>query len=409
MTKQRTKQTIFYLLFGWALLGTLCAQSAPQAKTGGTYGEVHFANSGAPAAQASFLRGLAQLHNFQYAQAESLFQDAEKADANFAMAYWGEALTHVHPLWNYEDLEGARSALRKLGDTPEARAAKAPTAREKMYLQTVDILFGDGDRDTRNRRYADSLAELHKRYPQDVDAAAFYALALLGTTSLNRDYATYMRAASVLEEYFPGNQQHPGVVHYLIHSYDDPMHAPLGLRAARLYGKIAPDSGHALHMTSHIFIAMGMWQAVVRANLESLATQRGDKDLPCNHANSWLSYGYLQQGKLQEAHDVVASCTTQTRTMSDQESQHYSQTMMAHYIFGAERWTDDFLQIPPPPAQFVNASVMYAYFHGFAAARRGDIAALEQSLEQLKAAHVALREKLAKQPHPNNALETNAA
>src|SRR3954470_24087353 len=142
-------------------------------------GEVHFANSGAAAAQQSFIRGLAQLHNFQYPQAAALFQDAERVDPNFAMAYWGEALTHVHPLWNYEDLEGARSALRKLGDTPAARAAKAPTAREKMYLQTVDILFGDGDgdRDTRNRRYADSLAELHKRYPQDVDAAAFYALA----------------------------------------------------------------------------------------------------------------------------------------------------------------------------------------------------------------------------------------
>ena len=144
-------------------------------------------------------------------------------------------------------------------------------------MRSVETLFGEGDRDTRNARYSDALAMVHEHYPKDVDAAALYALSLLGK-QLKRDPALYMRAAAVLEDYFPDNQQHPGVVHYMIHSYDDPVHAPLGMRAARLYGKIAPDSAHAQHMTSHIFIAMGMWPEVIHANLESLATSTRSSD-----------------------------------------------------------------------------------------------------------------------------------
>ena len=127
---------------------------------------------------------------------------------------------------------------------------------------------------TKNERdflYADAMAALHARYPDDVDATAFYALALLGTAHEGRDFATYMRAASLLEEVFPAHLRHPGVLHYLIHSYDDPVHAPLGMRAARVYGAVAPDAGHALHMTSHIFIAMGMWDDVIDANRRAIA------------------------------------------------------------------------------------------------------------------------------------------
>ena len=404
-----SKSSRLYLLPLFVLLaGCLYAQTAPQAAQQGTFGEVHFANSGAPAAQQSFISGLAELHNFQYGQAQSLFQQAERTDPDFAMAYWGEALTHVHPLWNYEDLDGARAVLRKLGPTPEARAAKAPTPREKEYLHTIEVLFGDGDRDTRNARYSDSLAELHQHYPQDVDGAALYALSLLGKY-LKRDPATYMRAAAVLEQYFPTNQRHPGIVHYMIHSYDDPVHAPLGLRAARLYGKIAPDSGHALHMTSHIFIAMGMWPDVVQANLSALATAR-DPEQSCNHANSWLSYAYLQEGQSKEAHDVIASCSAKTRAVApDEGSSQYEQSMMAHYIFDTQRWNDGFLQAAPPPAQFANANVMYSYVHGMAAAKRGDIPSAEKSLQQLKTAHAALTESLAKEEHPNLEAENYAA
>src|SRR5947209_713087 len=252
----------------------LLTLALPAALSAQTLGSVHFSNSGNAAAQAPFLRGLALLHNFEYESAKSAFQQAEAADPDFAMAYWGDALTHVHPLWNYEDLTGARSILLKLGPTPEARAAKAKTEREGQYLSSIEALFfSDADRDTRNLRYSEALSILHTHYPDDVDAAAFYALSLLGTKALHRDYATYMKSAAVLEEYLPKYPDHPGVLHYMIHSYDDPVHAPLGMRAARRYGDIAGDAPHALHMTSHIFIASGMWPEVIAANRKSFEVQ----------------------------------------------------------------------------------------------------------------------------------------
>ena len=171
------------------------------------------------------------------------------------MAFWGEAMTYTHPVWIQQDLAAARAVLARLGATPEARLAKAKTERERDYLRAVEILYGDGTKEERDFRYADAMAALHQRYPDDVDATAFYALSLLGTAHEGRDFAIYMRSAALLEEVFPTHQHHPGVLHYLIHSYDDPVHAPLGMRAARLYGSVAPNAGHALHMTSHIFVA----------------------------------------------------------------------------------------------------------------------------------------------------------
>src|SRR5207253_10695653 len=233
-------------------------------------GEVSFANSGAPAAQEPFRRGLALLHNFEYPYAAEAFRKAQELDPSFAMAYWGEAMTYTHPVWMQQNADAARAALQRLGATPAERAAKAPTERERAYLAALDVLYGEGTKEERDFRYADAMAALHARFPDDVDATAFYALALLGTAHEGRDYATYMRAAALLEEVFPSHLHHPGVLHYLIHSYDDPIHAPLGMRAARLYGPVAPNAGHALHMTSHIFLAMGMWEDVVAANRRAI-------------------------------------------------------------------------------------------------------------------------------------------
>jgi tetratricopeptide (TPR) repeat protein len=399
----------------WIILAALVATCGMGAATQSRTGKVNFANSGAATAQESFQAGLAQLHNFQYEQAEHLFRQAEASDPNFAMAYWGEALTHVHPLWNYEDLAGARTVLQKLAPTAEQRAGKAGTEREKEYLHSIEVLFGEGDRDTRNQHYSDALGLVHEHYPQDVDAAALYALSLLGK-QLTRDPATYMRAAAVLEDYFPANQQHPGVVHYLIHSYDDPVHAPLGMRAARLYGKIAPDSGHALHMTSHIFIAMGMWRDVIQANLEALAASTrqsksgADFAASCNHGNSWLSYGYLQVGESQRAHEVIASCMQKTSTLPlDKTSYGYAQQMLAHYLVETQQWTDPLLSQPAPPAQFPHALVTYWYSHAMAAAQRGDLPQAQKDFDAMTSAHTALVASLAAETHPNKAAESYAA
>src|SRR5579863_3151416 len=165
--------------FVFALATTSAAQSG--------VGEVSFANSGSAAAQQPFLHGLALMHSFEYPSAAEDFRKAEAIDPSFAMAYWGEAMTFNHPVWNQQNRNAALAALNKLGATPEARLAKAPTPREKDYLQTLDILYGEGPKKDRDERYAEAMAKLHEKYPEDVDAAAFYALALLGSQEGVRD------------------------------------------------------------------------------------------------------------------------------------------------------------------------------------------------------------------------------
>jgi hypothetical protein len=281
--------------------------------TAATLGEVDFANSGAPAAQTPFLRGLALLHNFEYPSAAAAFQEAQKADPYFAMAYWGEAMTYNHAVWMEQDAEAARAVLGRLGADRATRLAKAKTPRERAYLEAVEALYGEGSKEKRDLAYSAKMAALHAAQPDDVDARAFYALSLLGLAHKGREVPLYMRAAALLEEVFPQNPRHPGVLHYLIHSYDDPAHGPLGLRAARLYGTVAPQAGHALHMTSHIFVAMGMWEEVEKANVDAMATVNGQRAAAgrpafrCGHYNEWLVYARLQLGK-PEAQGDAAAC-----------------------------------------------------------------------------------------------------
>jgi hypothetical protein len=273
-------------------------------------GEVAFENSGAAAAQRPFLRGLALLHNFEYERAAAEFRQAQVADPSFAMAWWGEAMTFNHPVWMEQDQKSAEGVLARLGATREERLSKARTARERGYLDAVELLYGSGTKEERDKAYSDRMAALSAAYPDDVDARAFHALSLLGLAHQGRDHLLYMRAAALLEEVFPTHPRHPGIVHYLIHSYDDPVHAPLGLRAARLYGTIAPDAGHALHMTSHIFIALGMWPEVEQANVQAMAVtngQRAAKGKPpghCGHYDEWLVYARLQRQQ-DEAADIA--------------------------------------------------------------------------------------------------------
>src|SRR5687768_14887402 len=287
-----------------ALLGIAAARAAAQ---GNEFGKVDFPASGARAAQTHFLRGLALLHDFEYPAAAAAFKEAQRIDPGFALAYWGEAMTYNHPVWFQQDSVAARAALARLGATPEARAARAPTAREKDYLAAVEVLYGPGDKKTRDLAYRDAMQRLMQKYPDDEDAALFYALALLGSAHSGRDLGIYMRAAAVSEEVFRKYPEHPGAAHYLIHSYDDPQHAPLGLPAARIYSRIAPGAGHAQHMTSHIFIALGMWDDVVRANQNAMKVVNAERHhaghgpAGCGHYNIWLQYAYLIQGLVEDA------------------------------------------------------------------------------------------------------------
>jgi len=211
-------------------------------------GEISFPNSGAAEAQNSFIKGVLLLHSFEYGTSRQAFQEARRIDPNFAMAYWGEAMAWNYSIWGEQDRKAALGVLDLLGTTPEARRAKAPTDRERSYLSAVEMLYGEGDKAKRDSAYSGAMADLVRRFPDDMEARSFYALSLLGLTDTVRNTENYIKAAAVAEEVFAKNPRHPGALHYLIHAYDDPVHAPLGLRAARVYGSVARSASHAQHM-----------------------------------------------------------------------------------------------------------------------------------------------------------------
>jgi tetratricopeptide (TPR) repeat protein len=370
-------------------------------------GVVSFENSGAPAAQADFIGGLAALHNFQYPLAARLFQRAQAADPNFAMAYWGEALSHDHAVWHEQDLQAARAALAKLGATPEARAAKAQTPREKAYLGAVEILFGDGDENDRDRRYALAMEQLHAKYPDDVDGTCFYALALLGTANSGRDVPTYMKAAALMEEVFEKNPQHPGAAHYLIHSVDDSVHAPLGLRAANAYAKIAPASPHAQHMTSHIYLALGMWDETAAANERTIslindAMHARNKDaapLGCGHPVTWLGYAYLQQGRFADARRLVDGCAEEMKSHpvmpehemgpqsaldSDSSSAASFAVMRSRYLIDTGEWSGPVAAMKVNVEKLISAEFTRDWTDAYGAVRYGKLDAATAAIARSK-------------------------
>ena len=233
------------------------------AQPASTLGKISFPNSGAAAAQAAFIRGVLLLHSFEYDDAIDAFRQAQRTDPGFALAYWGEALSYNQPLWYNESVDKARAALARLAPTRDARQAKAPTAREKGYLDAIERLFGDGalrggdpglNRAARASQYADRMAELSRQFPNDDEAAAFYALALLATIpSAERNPEISLKAGAIVTAILKRNPEHPGAAHYALHAFDDGEHAAMGLDAARTYARIAPASSHARHMPSHVF------------------------------------------------------------------------------------------------------------------------------------------------------------
>jgi len=270
-------------------------------------GVLDFPNSGSAEAQDPFERGVMLLHSFEFDDARSAFLEAQTIDADFAMAIWGEAMTLNHPLWAQQDREEALTVLAKLAP-PDARNV---TERERRYLDAVNTLYGEGSKAQRDIAYMDSMRGIYESYPEDLEAASFYGLSILGSV-YERDFRTYMRAAAILEEVFAKQPKHPGAAHYLIHSYDDQIHAPLGLRAARAYNQIAPSASHAQHMVSHIYTSLGMWDEVITANQNAVrvseeSMQRAGKSIANRnkHSLSWLQYALLQEGRVEEARDTM--------------------------------------------------------------------------------------------------------
>ena len=267
-------------------------------------GTIVFPNSGTPEAQPAFLRGVLLLHNFAYPQAAEAFREAQKVDPKFALAYWGEAMTYNHPLWNQQDIEGGRRVVQEM--IPLAASA---TPRERGYIEAVEALYGRGERQQRNEAYEAAMERLARAFPADVEAQAFWALSILGAREWHqRDERRSIRAAAILEDLLPSHPDHPGVLHYMIHAYDDPILAPLGLRAARRYANVASSAPHALHMPSHIFLQLGMWEETARSNQAAFALSKQWKQ-PDMHSLSWLEYADLQMHRYAEAKKLIDEAT----------------------------------------------------------------------------------------------------
>jgi len=345
-------------------------------------GTIDFPTSGAPAAQVPFVRGVLLLHSFEYQDALQAFREAQRIDSGFALAYWGEALAYTHPVWNEQDQNAARAALQRLGPTREARRAKAPTPREKAYLDAVEALYGAGSKTQRDTAYALAMERLGARFGADREAKVFYALSLLGLSQGVRDTATYLRAAAIVEPVFRDNPNHPGAAHVLIHCYDDPIHAPLGLAAARAYSKIAPDAAHAQHMTTHIFLALGMWDEVVSQN--EIASGQNRAAWGPHHYTAWLGYGYLQQGRYGDAlrHlDLMHQNMNQARRGRAVLAQ-----MRADYVMNAERWDCPCLRWSIDLAGVrARDAALDLFIAGLSALKRGDRAGAEHGLADLVA------------------------
>ena len=333
------------------LMGTVVAFLGQGLAQGQLLGRISFPNSGAEQAQSDFIEGVLYLHNFEYEDAARAFRRAQEIDPDFALAYWGEAMTHNHPLWSQQDRAAALAVLARLAPTPAERAAKAGSDRERGYLDAVELLYGTGEatenlsKNERDVIYRDAMRRHSAAYPADHEAVAFYALSILGTAHEGRDFATYMQAAAVAQGVWDANRKHPGAAHYLIHSFDDPVHAPLGLPMARVYSEIAPAAAHAQHMTSHIFVAMGMWDDVVEANeiARRVQTTRqaefGQQLTVCGHYPYWLLYGYLQQGRMSNAAKVLDTCQERFNSGPTQMELWHFRAMRARYAIDSEDWS----------------------------------------------------------------------
>ena len=338
-------------------------------------GSVDFPTSGAAEAQPYFEAGLLLLHNFEYEDAAAQFRQAREIDPGFAMAYWGEAQTLNRPIWMQQDRDAALTILERYAPTTTERLARVPTERERDWFETVEVLYGNGPKQARDFRYRDAMRRLAEKYPDDHDAAALYALSLLGTAHDGRDFAIYMKAAAVAQPVFEANPMHPGAAHYIIHAFDDPIHAPLGLPAARAYSEIAPDASHAQHMTSHIFVAMGLWDDVVTANVRARDVQnaglegKGRRPNVCGHYTSWLHYGYLQQGRLKDAAAGMEACRERMADGPTRGEAGYFVNMRARAVIDGGDWGAG--GIAADLGAFPDLALPYDFVDALAALRAG--------------------------------------
>jgi tetratricopeptide (TPR) repeat protein len=373
-------------------------------------GQVNFTVSCNPQAQRQFNRAVAWLHSFEYEEAEKAFTEVTVTDPRCGMGYWGIAMSNYHPIWappTAAELQKGSSAIEK------AKVVGARTQRERDYIAAIEVFYKDSDKldhRTRTFAYSEAMKQLYQRHPSDHEAGVFYALTLIATGMMSHDksYASEKKAAQILNRVLAREPQHPGVTHYLIHSYDYPALAHLALPAARRYAKIAPASAHARHMPSHIFTRLGLWQEAVRSNLDAKAAAQAfavrnrmsgvwDEQL---HAMDYLAYAYLQGAQDKQARGLLDELNKIQRAEPESFKVAYAFTAIpARYALERRRWDEAAKLILPPGAlgafpwqRFHWAEAHIHFARAIGAARTGDTASARQEVEKLAAIRQALVE-----------------
>ena len=351
----------------------------------GGLGKVVFPNSCSASAQPAMLQGIAQLHSFQYAAATSAFTEVTHIDPKCAVAYWGLAMSSYRPLWDGAD----QKALTKGRHFLDQIQKDWPVSqREQEYINAIAIIFSDNRRlgDDRIVAYSRAMADIAKKYPDDGEAQAFYALSLLALP--HDDTKIREQVIAILNKLMASQPEHPGAVHYLIHAADTSELAPQGLEAARRYAKIAPDSSHALHMPAHIFVRLGLWRESVDSNLaaaaaaaEATRNHMGEAQYQF-HAMDFLDFSYLQLGEEAKARQVVEDLT---KVVGGSEGwiRNLRVILTTRNLLELHRWKEALALVPQ--GDTFEFQLVYA-LHAIAAARTGDAHAAEENYKNLKKA-----------------------
>ena len=378
-------------LIGLIIIFTLTASFAQAMSPPGKLGTVSFPTSGTGQAQKHFLRGVAALHSFWFTEALAAFQRSTEADPHFAMGYWGIAMTHNHPLWEEQDAESAQAALSKIPKNAEL------TQREQDYIHAVQLLYGDVKKPMRDKAYSKAMEKIYSTYPDDLEAACFYSLSLLGLArNAENKLPLQVESGAIALEIFQRSPDHPCAAHYAIHALDTPDLARLALPSAKRFAKIAPASAHAQHMPAHIFVQLGMWQEAATSNKNGWTTSVdwvARKNLPKSergyHSLQWLHYTTLQQGLLQESAAVFAIQQKDMRegiqSKSNLRAGKYYPRMLAAAILETEQWQKAGQLTPPEgwsPKSYARAETNFV--RGFAAAMQGNIEEARKHLAELK-------------------------
>jgi hypothetical protein len=365
-------------------------------------GKVSFPISCAAGSQAEFERGVALLHSFGYEEAEEQFTELTKKDPACAMAHWGVAMSLFHQIWERPE----DSTLKRGHDEIEAaQKLGAKTERERGYISALGVFYSDPSKANYLKQaaaYSDAMGKLYAKYPDDLEAGAFYALSLMAAEKPDDStHEATKKAVAVLNPLFQKEPEHPGLAHYIIHACDSPDMAALGLDAARRYAEIAPSSAHAVHMPSHIFARLGLWQEDIQANLKSVALTQKSGAMYMRghelHAMHFLLYAYLQTGQddaakqiEEKSKEIIAG----SQTMDDTGMLEYMGFAAAHfpalYALEMRHWADAMKLEPAADAPSHIQTITY-WARTIGAARMGDVDASRKNAKLFDDAEEATR------------------